>query len=446
MDVKELMDRAGRLYNDAEAILTNPESTAEDKAKVPAMLEDAKKAKAEAFQLKEIEAHKAEILERKPATPEGDKAASPARTADKFANMGEFWLAVANAGNVKNHYPLDRRLRTFNDKDEPAHSKEHGGQAGWEDKATMVENVGARGGFLVPTEFLPQLQAVNPMVNVVRSRATVIPMRRRSIQIPVLNQTGTTAGQGHWFGGIVSYWMEEGGTKTQADATFRQVELVAHKLINYTRSSDELLDDSAVGLDAFLRGPLGFSGAIDWHEEYAFLRGTGAGQPLGVVNAGATISVAATANPPAPGSLYGDLVNMLESFLPGANGVWVVNQRHMSDLLTMNGPSANPSYLWGNAVAGQPNTLLGYPVIWTEKLPAPGSAGSILLADFRYYLIGDRQATTIDSTNIERFQYDETSWRAVHRVDGQPWLSAPITLTDGTAQISPFVILGAKST
>ena len=40
-----------------------------------------------------------------------------------------------------------------------------------------------------------------------------------------------------------------------------------------------------------------------------------------------------------------------------------------------------------------------------------------------------------------RFRNDLIAWRAVHRVDGQPWLSAPITLADGTTDISPFVIL-----
>ena len=87
------------------------------------------------------------------------------------------------------------------------------------------------------------------------------------------------------------------------------------------------------------------------------------------------------------------------------------------------------------------------PVIFTEKTPVVGSAGDVLLADFRYYLIGDRQATTIESTPFtDKWIYDLTTWRVVHRVDGQPWLSAPITLTDGTLTVSPFVILGAKST
>jgi HK97 family phage major capsid protein len=93
-----------------------------------------------------------------------------------------------------------------------------------------------------------------------------------------------------------------------------------------------------------------------------------------------------------------------------------------------------------------PGKLFGYPVVFTEKLPVPGVTGSVILCDWKYYLIGDRQGTTIESNNSELFRYDQTSWRAVHRVDGQPWLSAPLTLSDGSSQVSPFVQLSTKAT
>jgi HK97 family phage major capsid protein len=89
---------------------------------------------------------------------------------------------------------------------------------------------------------------------------------------------------------------------------------------------------------------------------------------------------------------------------------------------------------------------MGYPIVWTEKLPALGTQGDILLANWPDYLVGDRQATTIDASMHYRFRYDLMAWRAVHRVDGQPWLSAPLTLADGAFQISPFVILGDVAT
>ena len=84
--------------------------------------------------------------------------------------------------------------------------------------------------------------------------------------------------QPHWFGGMTFDWAEEAGQKAQSDPKFKQIALTAHKLIGYTRSSDELLDDAAVSLEAFLSGNLGLSGGAAWMEDYAFLRGHGAGQ------------------------------------------------------------------------------------------------------------------------------------------------------------------------
>jgi HK97 family phage major capsid protein len=86
------------------------------------------------------------------------------------------------------------------------------------------------------------------------------------------------------------------------------------------------------------------------------------------------------------------------------------------------------------------------PVFWTEKLPLIGQQGDILLADMKYYLVGDRQATTVETTKFDRWAYDETSFRCTHRCDGQPWLSVPLPLQDGTSTVSPFVILGTKHT
>jgi HK97 family phage major capsid protein len=127
--------------------------------------------------------------------------------------------------------------------------------------------------------------------------------------------------------------------------------------------------------------------------------------------------------------------------------VWHVTREAFPSIAQLNGPAANPSYVFiPNAREGMPATLFGYPIYWTEKLPRLGVQGDILLASWDMYLVGDRQQTTIDATNVFRFQDDVTSWRAVHRVDGQPWLSQPVTLADGNWQISPFVILGDVAT
>ena len=86
-------------------------------------------------------------------------------------------------------------------------------------------------------------------------------------------------------------------------------------------------------------------------------------------------------------------------------------------------------------------TLMGYPIFFIENCPTLGTAGDLILADWSKYVIGDRQMVTIDSSKHFRFQNDITAWRAVARLDGRPWLSAPLTLRNGATQVSPFVIL-----
>lgn len=434
---RDKLGKAQALFAEAKGIITNAEADTEEKNKVEGLFEQARQLKADANRLKEIEeAAKAltvELAETEEAEQEQEQ--EPQQKANGNG-PGQFksWDGYLNAIYYHLHPKADvrrsdPRLLPFREKrsEKVAETKQ------------MVESVGASGGFLVPTEFLPQLQAIQGEMSNVRGRATIIRMRRRAIQIPVLDQTGTTAGVPHWFGGMQFYWAEEAAEKTETEAEFRQVELVAHKLIGYTRASDELLDDSAISLTDFLSGPMGMAGGIAWMEDYAFYQGTGAGQPLGVINAAATINEGRNA----VGAIsFDDLADMMEDFLPTGNGQWTITQSAMSELIQLTGPTGNPSYIWQpNARDGVPGYILGYPVVWSEKVPLIGTTGDVVLADWRYYLIGDRQATTLETTQYDYWRYDQTSWRAVHRVDGQPWLSAPLTYQDGTTQVSPFVIL-----
>lgn len=437
MSWKDKLGQARKLFDDARTILDNEESTAEDKEKVEKMLTDAERFKNEAAQLKSIlDSGINELLEE----VEQSESIETEQKGIEWTGFHEFLNAAWKGFNPRFlRAPLDPRLQYYDERNDMSIMR----KATLEDRKVMVENVGASGGFLVPPEYNMQLQAAIGEGAIVRPRATIIRMARRQVNIPVLDQTGTTAGRPHWFGGMIFYWTEEAADKDTTDPTFREIELVAHKLIGYTTASDELVADSAISLEDFFRGPLGYTGGVVWNEDFTFLQGTGAGQPLGVINAGATITVARTADSPC--IQYTDLVNMLESFLPNGRGVWVITHSAMSNILLMSGPAGNPSYLWGNAVAGVPNMLLGMPVIFTEKLPLVCTTGDVLLADFSYYLVGDRQATTIESTQYDRWRYDKTSWRVVHRVDGQPWLSAPLTYQDGSTQVSPFVVLGEKS-
>ena len=431
---RDKLGAANVLFEKAKVIAgKGDEASAEEKENLQKILDDAMKLKQSALQLKQI----TEGLEDQPPLerPEDEKKAPEPKTktpkpkgnGKKFEAWNKFIYAIwlHQAHNIP-----DERLKWFANE----------GPEGLESKQ-MAGNVGATGGFLIPVEFLANMQAVMSEDALVRKFATVIRMSRRQLQIPVLDQTGALgAGLPNWFGGMRFYWRDEGQQKTHTEPTFRRINLVAKKLIGYTSASDELLDDSAISLSDFLGGPLGFAGGIAWMEDYAFFMGIGGGQPRGVINAPVTLAPARNA---AGQVNYVDCINMLSNFLPSARGRWFVSQSVMASLIQMQGPGGNPSYVWQpNARDGVPGYLFGMPVHWTEKLPVLGTRGDILLADWRYYLIGDRQATTVESSQYPRWQFDETSWRAVHRVDGQPWLSAPLTYQDAVTQVSPFVVLG----
>jgi len=429
-NVKELRDQAKALLVGAEALYRDEESGAEEHEKANAMVDDAMQLKARIDRLvmiREASAGLEEVADAQGEDPKGPTGSNG------FKSMADFYQAVYAATFKSRHVP---QLKTFVDTSEPDHGKVN--ESGWMEAKDLIEAVGASGGFLVPTEYREELLMWEPDASIVRQRATTIPMRRRAIRIPTLDQTTTTAGQPHWWGGVLAYWTEEATSKTESEPKFRQIELVAHKLVCYTEAGDELLADAAISLEAFLSAA--FSGVINWEEEDAFINGTGAGQPLGILNAGVTIAQTRAA---ANQINLQDCVRMYEQF-QGRSPIWMASRNILSNLMLLNGPAANPSYVFmPSARDAMPAYLLGIPLFFSEHCPALGTTGDLILADWSKYLIGDRQAITVDSSKHYRFQYDLTAWRAVKRVDGQPWLSAPLTYQDGTTQVSPFVVLSA---
>jgi len=85
--------------------------------------------------------------------------------------------------------------------------------------------------------------------------------------------------------------------------------------------------------------------------------------------------------------------------------------------------------------------LLGLPVDWTGKNPVLGTAGDVMLIDWSYYLLGERQGMTMEVDTSYKFAESQTAYKATMAVDGQPWLNSVITLMDGTTTVSPYVVL-----
>jgi phage major capsid protein, HK97 family len=300
----------------------------------------------------------------------------------------------------------------------------------------------ADGGFLVPETLRAQLLQIALEEAVVRPLATVVPMESARVPMPMIDST-TNAGS--VFGGMVTYWGEEGAAFKDASPQFGRIDLDAKKLTGLSAVPNELLQDSITSFSALIESL--WPKALAFSEDLAFMAGSGVGEPLGFRGPGNTAAVTvARAN--SNKIQYPDIVNMYARMLPSSLGraVWTCSQDALPQVLMMSltvGTGGNSVFVV-NASGPFPMTIFGRPLIITEKGGTLGARGDLAFTDLGYYLVGDRQTMTADSSTDYRFGSDQTTFRIIQRVDGRPWLKSPITPANGSAnKISPFVELAA---
>jgi HK97 family phage major capsid protein len=306
-------------------------------------------------------------------------------------------------------------------------------------RAAFSSTVPSEGGFLIPETLRSELLRVSLETSIVRPRARVIPMETLRVPFPAIDSTSNVSSV---FGGIVGYWTEEAAALTASQAAFGRVVLDAKKLTAYTEVPNELIADSLISFQAFLDEI--FPEALGFYEDYAFINGSGVGEPLGFLNGSGLITVTEnTANL----VKFEDVVAMYARMLPSSLGraVWVASIDTFPQLAAMVVPGgAAPNAVWlsnGQVIEGPPMSILGRPVIFTEKVPKLGTTGALSFVDFGFYLLGDRQVMSAMSSPHFKFQNDVTAYRIVERVDGRPWLQSAITPKNSSATLSAYVTL-----
>jgi HK97 family phage major capsid protein len=302
------------------------------------------------------------------------------------------------------------------------------------------------GGFLVPEALRSQMLALGLDQSVVRQRATVVPMETARVQFPLIDSTTNV---GSVFGGMIGYWGEEGAALTDSSAKFGRVTLDAKKLTGLSLVPNELLADSMSSFAALVEGL--WPRALVFFEDTAFMTGTGAGEPLGFVGAAnpASIGVDKETNQTAATIALENVLSMYSRMLPGslATAIWITTPEALRELFTMAlsvGTGGAPVMLV-NAAGPAPMNILGRPLVVCEKASRLGTRGDLIFADLSYYLIGDRQAMSVDSSTDYRFANDQTAYRIIQRVDGRPWLQSPITPQNGGPTLSPFVEIATRA-
>lgn len=302
--------------------------------------------------------------------------------------------------------------------------------------------VPADGGILLPETLRSEIMSLALESTVVRSRATVIPLSGAKVSFPVVKDDSHAS---NVFGGIRAYWEDEAEAHVKTQASFGKVSLEPQKLVAAAGVPNDLLAD-APALETFIG--VNVPEAVAYYEDFAFIEGTGAGQPLGFKNAPAAVTVNKESGQANTTIVADNIFKMYSRLLPNSLGkaVWLANIDTLPQLTKLNvavGTGGNTIWL-PNAVQGVPGTLMGIPLIFTEKMETLGAAGDIMLVDLSKYLIGDRQTIQLSSSAHEDFSSDRTNFKVVCRVDGRPWIQSAITPAKGSNTLSPFVKLQTR--
>ena len=315
----------------------------------------------------------------------------------------------------------------------------------------LGETVSSDGGFLVQSDFSQDIYSTAFETGKLGKlcRRIQISGNSNGIKIPGLDETSRVAGSRQ--GGVLSYWLDEAGEKQASKPKFRVVELDLKKTVVLVYSTDELLADSRA-LAPFIQKAA--SDEIAFTLDDAIINGTGAGQPLGVLNSGGLVSVAAETGQASQTIVPENLFKMWSRMLGSSrqNSCWLINQNIEPMLYQMSlsvGTGGSPVFMPGGGMSEQPfMTLFGRPIIPCEHCATLGTVGDIILADFTNgYVLAEKGGIQSDMSIHVQFIYDQSVFRFVFRVDGSPMLAAPVTPFKGGSSYtqSHFVALATRS-
>ncbi len=344
-----------------------------------------------------------------------------------FASLGEQLQAVATYAT---HSRLDPRLMKIM-------AAATGGSA----------NVPSDGAFLIQQDFSVDLmkEAMGEGQLANKCSTTEVSANSDGLQVAYVDETSRATGS-RW-GGIQIYRGAEADAATAKKPKIGEWECRVQDLIGAAYMTERLLQDAPAMASVFEEG---------FRAEFAFviddeiIRGTGAGQCLGIKNAGATVSQAKESGQLAATVIAENIINMWSRLTPRSKSraEWFINQEVEPQLQTMQigtGTSGQLVYMAPGGLSGSSyGTIYGRPVNVVEQCDAPGTVSDIFLADLSQFKLVTKGGVQGDNSIHVRFLNNERAFRWIARISGAPKLKQPVTPYKGTKTLSPFVTLAAR--
>lgn len=352
-----------------------------------------------------------------------------------FRSLGEQLVAVARAGKNQGVHP---GLTALND---------------WHSKVAAAaganELVGSEGGYLVQTDLSNGLLGLAHETSILYDRTDRRPIgpNANGTKFNIIDETSRADGS-RW-GGVQAYWTAEAAAFTGSKPKYAKTQLDLDKLTALYYATDEELGD-VTNLEANVS--VAFGEEFGFKLDDAIVRGSGAGMPLGWLNAGATVSVAKETGQAAATIVAENVEKMYARMQARSlrNAFWYVNQDCWPQLFQLHhviGTGGVPLYRPADGLAGAPfGTLLGRPVEPIEQASTVGTVGDISLVDLKGgYLSIEKGGLKAASSIHVQFLTDETAFRWILRTNGRPKRESPVTPFKGTATQSAFITLATRA-
>ena len=358
---------------------------------------------------------------------------------EKDRKLGEYLQAVARAGSSVGDTigglpggTIDRRLI----------------ETSKEQRSTgLEESTPSLGGFLVQKDYAVGLMQKAHETSILFNRVLKVPISANSNGLKLKYIDETSRVDGSRIGGFQAYWEEEGGTKTASKPKFGMMELSLKKLIGLHYLTDELLQDAS-SLGAMTNK--WFADEFGFKLDDAIINGDGSGKPLGILNANCLVTVSKETGQTADTIVWDNVKKMYARVhaRSTSNMIVLINQDCLPQLMNMSMPVGTggvPVWMPAGGATGKPhNTIFGRPVIPIEQCQTVGTKGDIYMADLSQYIMITKGGLQTASSIHVRFVNDETVFRYVYRVDGQPLWNAALTPYKGSNTQSPFVALASR--
>ena len=345
-----------------------------------------------------------------------------------FKDLGDFACEVMKAtGAAKYGNKIDERLEKA---------------AG----TGLTEGSGPSAGWLIPEAFAPLMSAPEHDNTNLLGYCNRVPLQVNNVTIPYPDDFDRSGGT--VYGGIKWYWISELEQKTSSYPKMGKIKLELNEIAGLCYVSDTLLQDSPASINALITN--GFKTSLVSQINEAILYGTGAGQPLGISGAPALTDVAIETGQDDDTIVLENVLKMRAQCYNYNEAIWLVTPDAYPQIATLSlavGTGGAPIY----QLANDPNvldSLLGRPILVTNHCAALGTVGDIQLINFKEYIVGEKSGIgsgiqAAQSIHL-KFDYDQTAFRFIYRIDGNPWWSSALQPIRGNA-VSPFIRLASRT-